>query len=145
VARSPNQFVDPANRLAPFVWPINHNEEQAVNKSRQMSDGASTDNVGLIPQQGAPTPMVLQWKGSILTKAHLDAMLQWWELCETQTIYVQDFSSAIYEVLITDFDPQRVAVVRNPRDPANAPTWYWTYTLTMRVLQVLSGDWLGVS
>jgi hypothetical protein len=145
MARSPNIFTDPAGVKSSYTWPLNHNEEEAVNKSRQMSDGASTDNIGLIPQQGAPTPMILSWKGSILTKAQLDAMLSWWELCESQTIYVQDFAGARYEVLITDFDPQRVAVSRNPRDPANAPTWYWTYTLTMRVLKVLSGDWLGVS
>jgi hypothetical protein len=143
MARSPNVFTNPANG-ATYTWPINHSEEEAVTKSRQMSDGASTDNIGLIPQQGAPTPMILSWKGSILTKAQLDAIISWYELCETQTIYVQDFSGARYEVLITDFDPQRVAVARNPRDPANAPLWYWTYTLTMRVLKVLSGDWLGV-
>jgi hypothetical protein len=142
--RSPNLFIDPAGRVADYSWPINHTTEDQVGRSRQMADGAPTSNMGLIPQQGAATPLVLTWKGTILTKAHLQAMIDWWMLCEGQTIYVQDFAGSRYEVLITDFAPTRRAVARNPQDPTHAPYNVWDYTLTMRVVTTLSGEWTGV-
>jgi len=145
MARSPNIFIDPAGVVPSYSWEINHSEEESIAKSRQMADGAATDNMGMIPQQGAATPLILSWKGTILTKNQLDKMLQFWELCEEQSIYIQDFSGASYEIIITDFQPQRVAAARNPRDQANAPLWTWSYTLIMRVLQVFSGDWVGVT
>jgi hypothetical protein len=143
MTRVGNQFVDPAGRVPTYVWPINHNEESQITKSRQMVDGAPTSNIGLIPQEGSPAPLIFEWKGTILVEAQLTAMLQWWALCETQTIHVVDFAGDAYEVLITDFLPIRVALGANPRQ-ANMP-WKWTYTLTMRVLTVFSGPWQVVA
>lgn len=142
--RTPSIFTNPATG-ATYLWPVNHDEEDATGKSRQMSDGAPSKNVGLIPQQGAPTPLVLSWKGKIFTKAQVEAMIAWWELCEDQSIYVTDPAGSTYEVLITDFTEQRQPVAANRWDPVNAPTWIWTYTLVMRVLNVLSGEWSGVT
>jgi len=64
-------------------------------------------------------------------------------LGRTQTIYLTDFSGAQYEVLITDFTPVRKRVVRNVHDPVNAPTWIWTYSITMDVVTIISGYLLG--
>lgn len=141
--RVANQFVDPKGHLATYHWPLNHSEETQVTKSRQMADGATTDDIGLIPQQGAPAPLIFEWKGTILDPAQLAAMLQWWALCETQTIHLIDFATDAYEVLITDFLPTRKAVAVNQR-AANKP-WIWEYTITFRVLAVLAGPWLGVA
>lgn len=144
MARTPNYFIDPKTGHQ-YQWPLNHSSEEAVGKSRQMSDGAATDNIGLIPQQGSASPLILNWKGRILTYAQLTAMLGWWELCEAQSVYVQSYSGSRYEVIITDFQPQVVAVAQNRHDPVNAPTWVWDYTLTMRVLRSLRGEWVGVT
>jgi hypothetical protein len=144
MTRIPNIFTNPVNN-ATYSWPINHNEENEFGKSRQMGDGAPTSSMGLIPQQGASTPMVLEWKGVILTKAHLLQMIFWYQLCESQTIYVSDAAGNKYEVLITDFTEQKKPAAFNPRDPTNAPYWTWDYTLTMRVVRVISGEWAGVT
>ena len=144
MTRTPNVFTDPKTGNN-YAWPINHNEEGDIGKSRQMGDGAATNNIGLIPQQGAPTPLVLTWKGTILKRAQLVAMVGWYQLCDTQSIYVSDAAGNSYEVLITDFTAQRKPAAANPQDPVNAPTWYWTYTITMRVLRVIAGEWAGVA
>ena len=108
-----------------------------------MVDGAQTDNIGLIPQQGSATPLILQWTGSFFDPAQLSAFLAWWQLCESQSVYLTDFSGDEYEVLITDFVPQRKIAMRNPRFPDL--TWTWDYTITFRVLRAISGPWVGVS
>jgi hypothetical protein len=141
--RTPNVFTDP-NTGNTYSWPTNHNEEGDIGKSRQMADGAPTSNIGLIPQQGAATPLILTWKGTILKRAQLVAMISWYQLCETQSVYVSDAAGNQYEVLITDFTAQRQRAALNPQDLASAPFWYWTYSLTMRVLRVLAGEWAGV-
>lgn len=143
MTRVANRFTNPQTN-AFYDWPINHNEEGDIGKSRQMGDGAATNDIGLIPQQGAPTPLILVWKGTILKRAQLVAMVGWYQLCDSQSIYVSDPAGNSYEVLITDFTAQRKPTIRNPQDQANAPTWYWTYTITMRVLRVLAGEWAGV-
>lgn len=140
--RTPNIFQDPAGIVPAYSWPVNHNEEQPINKSRQMADGAPTSNIGLIPQQGAATPLIFQWKGSIFDPAQHDAFIQWWELCEEQTIYLTDYRGNQYEILITDFQPQTMAVTRNPRFPDL--TYYWEYTFIFRIIKPLSGPWRGV-
>lgn len=143
MARTPNVFTDPATGLT-YAWPLNHNEEGDIGKSRQMADGAPTSNIGLIPQQGAATPLILNWKGTILKRDQLVQMIAWYQLCEFHSIYVSDAAGNQYEVLISDFTAQKKPAARNPQDPVNAPTWYWTYTITMRVLRVLAGEWAGV-
>jgi hypothetical protein len=144
MTRVANLFTNPVD-ASTFAWPINHNEEQPVGKSRQMADGAPTSNIGMIPQQGSATPLVMQWKGTILTKAHHVAMLQWWQICEGHSIYLTDFVGSQYEILITDYQPQRKAVAQNRNDTTNMPTWIIEYTFTFRVLRVISGPWVGVT
>jgi hypothetical protein len=140
--RAPNVFRDPATGVT-YNWAVNHTEESSIAKSRQMADGGATDNIGLVPQQGAATPLILTWKGTFFDPEQLTEFLHFWELCEDHSIYLTDFAGDLYEVLITDFSPQRVAANRNPKFPDL--TWVWTYDITMRVLTAFSGPWVGVS
>lgn len=139
--RLPNIFIDPRTNVQ-YQWPINHTSEDTTGKSRQISDGAPTSNVGLIPQQGASTPLKLTWKGTMFDILQVVATTGWWNLCETQTIYLQDFSGASYEVIIEDFHTLRKSVVRNPRMPGQA--WQWEYTIVIRVLKIFAGEWFLV-
>lgn len=136
--RKSNQFIDPAGVKATYAWTINHSEEEAVTRSRQVGDGAPSSDIGLLPQQGVSYPLVFQWKGSLFTQADKDIMDSWYGLCEDQSIFLKDFDDNQYEVLITDWVPQRVPVAWNHRGQI---PWYWTYTIIIRVLTVMSGDW----
>lgn len=138
-----NQWIDPAGVVPTYVWQVNHNEETPVGKSRQMADGAPTSNLGLIPQQGAATPLVFTLKGTFFDDNQHAQNLKFWQLCEGQTVYWQDFNNNLYEVLITDYEAERKAVARNPKFPDQ--TYIWQYTITMRVITALSGPWVGVT
>jgi len=138
-----NKFINPATG-AVYTWPINHREEEEAGPRTNLNDGAPTSGLGLMPQQGADDPLVLRYRGTILTKAQLDTMLDWKALCDTQTIYFEDFAGEKFEVTITAFTYARVAVAHNPRDPTNARLWKWTYTIEMRVLRSLAGVLVGV-
>jgi hypothetical protein len=68
-------------------------------------------------------------------------MWAWEALCQTQTIYFTDFAGDKYEVVIDSFKPVRHAG-RNLRGGTEAPLWYWTYTIGMTVVRVISGPLL---
>lgn len=138
--RKSNQFIDPAGVVPTYNWTINHTEEEEVQNSRQMSDGAPTSDIGLLPQQGPPKPLRFQWKGTIFTQTDFDQMVFWWVLCENHSIYLNDFNNSQYEILIEDFNPKRHPVAWNKR---GGIPWIWDYTIIMRVLTVISGDFAG--
>lgn len=141
--RTANVFIDPTDYTF-YPWPINHSTEEAMGRSRQMGDGAPTANNGeLLPQSGASKPLVLSWKGRILTASQRDAMTQWWSICDQRTIFILTFRDELYEVLITDLTTTVVGVARNRADMVNARLNVWDYTLTMRVLAALTPPWGG--
>jgi hypothetical protein len=135
-----NVFTNPANGQT-YVWPINHDAEEAFGKTREIEHTAPTSGIGLLRQQGDDQPLVIKLAGTILTKAQRDAMVAWYELCEGQTIYWTDFAGESYEVLITEFSPIRKRAARNMRDPVGAPLWFWTYSLSMEVITTRVGVW----
>lgn len=139
--RQPNQFIDPAGVKPTYAWTINHSEEEEVQNSRQVAHGAPTSDIGLIPQQGVEYPLVFQWKGTLFTQADKDEMDSWYALCQNQSIYLTDFDGNQYEILISDWNVQRVGVAANKR---GGVPWLWKYTITIQVLTVLSGDWSQV-
>ena len=139
--RQSNTFTDPNGVYTTYVWPINHETEEMVQNSRQMGDGAATTDIGLVPQQGAPFPLVFLWKGKIFTQADKSLMDAWYGLCQWQSIYLTDFSGSKYEGIITDWHTQRVPVAWQRR--GNLP-WYWQYEFTFRVFTVISGDWIAL-
>lgn len=138
MSRTANRFTNPVT-AAYYDWPQNHLEEERLGKARNIEHTAPTNAVGLVKQQSDESPLVLSWRGHILRKAQHDTMWEWYALCETQSIYIRDFTGDEYEVLITEFNPIRKRTVKNPQDPVNAPLWYWEYTLTMEVLTVRTG------
>lgn len=140
-----NIFTDPKGTRSPYSWPFNHSEESEFGKSRNIEHGGNTGDVGFVRQQSDDSPLVLRFSGTILVKAQLTEMLAWFEICKRRTIHFKDFAGDEYEVIITKFVPTRRPTVRNPRDPTNAPTWYWHYEIDMDVVTVISGTWSGVT
>jgi hypothetical protein len=139
-----NRFTNPANG-AFYDWQVNHSEEASVGKTRQISESANTANTGLVKQQGDVQPLRLKFTGTIFHKAQHEQFIGWFQLCESQTILFRDFAGDEYEVIVTQYDAVRKRTVRNPRDFANAPLWYWTYELELEVVRVVSGSWAGVT
>lgn len=139
-----NRFTDPLT-ASYYDWQVNHSTENAFGKARQITESANTANTGLIKQQGDSAPLKIKVSGTILHKKQLEEFIRFWQLCESQTIHFRDFTEDEYEVIITDFQPVRKRTVKNPRDFANAPLWYWTYDLEMEVIRVIKGVWAGVT
>jgi hypothetical protein len=137
--RTANKFIDPAGIVPTYAWPINHEKEEKSGKQRNVTNTAPTGNVGLVKEINAASPLQMTWKGQIFTKAQVTQMWKWWQLCESQTIFLEDFAGEKYEILIEEFDPVRVAVARNLHDQANAPTWIWEYTFMFSVIGILTG------
>lgn len=137
-----NKFIEPTSNFT-YSWEVNHDAEETFGQQRNISHSANTANVGLVRQQGAKEPLTLRYTGTILTLLQLQEMWGWFNACDTQTIHFEDFEGNKYEVIITSFLPIRKRVARNPRDPTNAPTHIWTYSIEMDVIQILSGPLLG--
>jgi hypothetical protein len=138
------RFTNPVN-AALYDFPINPSEEEAFGKRRNVEHSSPTGLTGLVRQQGDDQPLVLKASGTILTRAQLVAMIGWFQLCRTQTIYLRDHAGDQYEGLLTAFEPTRKRTLRNPRDLAQAPEWYWTYTIEFEVVRIISGTWAGVT
>lgn len=137
-----NKFVNPKT-AAEYSWDINHSEEDETGQERTVQDGANAGNTGLLPQQADDQPLTFRYTGTILKKAQVEQMIGWFRLCKTQTIHLEDFAGEKYEVLITSFKTTRKRTIRNPRDFANAPLWYWHYTIEMRVIRIIDSVWEG--
>lgn len=143
MTRLANEFINPATS-AKYVWPVNHSEEAEAGVQRTVTRGGNTAGTGLVRQQADDQPLVFQFSGTIFSKAQVEAMIEWYILCKSQSIYFKKYSGDEYEVLITDFKPTEKKTLHNPKDFANAPMWYWTYTITMEVVAVRSGVWEGI-
>lgn len=132
------KFTNPAT-LDEYVWPVGHTEEGESGQRRQISSMANTANVGLVRQQGDLQPEVFQLTGTIFTRAHLNSMILWAFLCETQTINFTHPDGGVYEVSITTFTHKRQRAVFNFRAVSVADRyWTWKYTLEMDVIRVIT-------
>jgi len=140
-----NVFIDPAGSRPDYPWAINHSDEEEFGKKRNIEQGATTANNGFVKQQSDDSPLIIRVNGSILTQAQFEEMKAWWKLCESQTIYFRDFAGDEYEVIISEFLPTRHKTIRNPRDFANAPYWFWRYKMSMEVIRIRAGTWEGVT
>lgn len=129
------QFRDPFGVVAAYSFQVNHSDEDAQEKKRNIETTAPTTGVGFVRQQGDASPEVLRYSGTILHKAQKDAMDAYYALCDTQTIFFRDFTGEEREVMITNFNPVRKRAAANPQDPVNAPLHYWTYTIEMQVIE----------
>lgn len=132
--RIAERFRDPLGVVPNYEFHINHSDEDAQEKKRNIETTAPTTGVGFVRQQGAASPETLRYSGTILHKAQKDAMDAWFDLCENQTVFFRDFTGREMEVEILSFNPVRKRAAGNPQDPVNAPLHYWTYTLEMQVI-----------
>jgi hypothetical protein len=137
-----NKFENPATSES-YTWHLNHDEEDSLGKTRNITRTAPTGiaggNVGMVKQQADDGPLLLKLSGKILQRAQLQAFWDWYETCQTHTIYFTDFDGNKFEVQITSFLPKRVRVVHNPGDES-MPLHYWTYQMEMEVYAVLDSD-----
>lgn len=134
-----NKFTNPAT-AEEYSWVINHSDEEAFGKARNITESAPTGNVGLVKQQGDDGPLIKTLSGTILDRSQYQAMWQWFNLCASQTIYFTDFDGQKFEVQITSFLPQlHRKLTAASRDPS-MPSSYWTYTISLEVYACLEGD-----
>lgn len=138
-----NLFIDPRTG-AQYAWQVNHDTEESVGRQRPVTSITTTNGTGRIVQQGDEAPLKLKLSGTILHAAQFAQMRAFYDLSRTQTIIFQDFAGDRYEVVIDDFEPLRKRTARNPRD-SSIGLHYWTYTIEMTVVRVISGAWAGTS
>lgn len=134
-----NRFTNPANG-AFYDWPRNHSEEEEAGKTRNITRGPNTGNIGLIKTQGDDGPMLLRYRGFIVHRAQYIAMWSWYKLCRTQTIYFTDFDGQVYEVQITSFTPKRVRKHQAVSPDATMKGHYYEYGIEMEVYRFVTGD-----
>lgn len=141
MARVANRFTNPENGLF-YDWQINHNEEDEVGFERHVDHSAVTSGTGgLVWQQGVDEPMVFTLRGTILEPIQHFQFTNFAKVSELHTIIWRDFTGEEYEVLLT-YKARRERVARNPRGGDLAPNHVWRYSMTLQVIQVLSGLWL---
>lgn len=131
-----NRFTNPVN-ASYYDWQVNHDEESEGGRERSVEHTANTASTGLVRQQGDKTPLIKKISGSILHRNQYRRMWEWFELCDTQTIYFKDATGEEWEVLLTAFRPKKVRA-RNPND-STIPFHYYTYSLDMEVVRQISG------
>lgn len=150
MTRVSNSFVDQKQGgRGTYAWPLNHDEEEGIERRRNIEHGAPTAGTGLIRQQGAPSPILIKIAGTILTRAQHIEFLAWYQLCEEQTIEWWDFAGNKFEVVISFYTAPRKRVVKNPRGGSDvateAPMNTWRYQMEMEVVRVIEGDFEGVT
>lgn len=142
--RVPNRLIDPATGEI-WDWPINHHDESgSKGLVRNFTVSAPTSLNIRIRQQASNTPMATSWKGTALTRAQHQKFIHWWLKCEHNSLILRDFSGDQYEVMITSYVPTRRATAQNRNDMANAPTWVYDYQIDFDIINVISGDYVGI-
>lgn len=137
MARTANRFI--ASNGATYDWLINHDEEEALGRTRNIERTALLKGTGLVLQQADDGNLQIKVSGTIFHKSQVMAFDTWMKRTKTETIHFRDFAGDEYEVVITSFQPKRQRTLLNPRDPGNAPLWFWKYTMEMEVIAIVSG------
>jgi hypothetical protein len=143
MARVANRFTNPSTGTT-YDWPINHTTEEQFGLIRNYERTAPTAGVGFVRQEGDPTPLTLKMSGTILTVAQDSAFVTWFNLGRTHSLYFRDWTGAEYEVLFVSYQPQRVRVDWNHKDPAMR-TYIIRWDMELEVLRVISGAWAGAA
>lgn len=125
-----------------YEWAINHSEEDEITVGRQIDHGAPAATVAVVRQQRPAGSLVLSLSGTILDPAQQAELEDFFDDCDDTTLYYRDSETDTYEVVITSFDSKRVRTARNP---VTAGLFYWTYSITMDVVRVLSGPYLAAA
>lgn len=127
------RFRDPAAILPDYVFQVNHSDEEADEKRRNLERSSPTSGVGFVRQQGEDSPEVLRYSGTILHQAQKDAFDDYYDACRTRTIKFRDFTDNERDVLITAFSATRQRTAQNPRDPS-IRLHFWKYTIELEVI-----------
>lgn len=144
VARTGYIFRDPAapgNTYDTYTWDVNASEVDGPNRPSTMQYEGKAGGQGIIPTQGADQPMIFSLTGSIIHKRQFLAF--WHYRYIRNSFYWTDEEGNVFEVTMTGFEPKKVRVARNYAD-SSIPLHKWTYTMTLQVLRVISGDLVAV-
>lgn len=137
------KLIDPApGGLGTYDWQVNYSEEGEFGRSRNLDVTTTTDGTKIIVQQGEDEPMNISVQGTILHANQHNKFVDYFKKSKLQSLIFQDFEGHQYEVMMTAYKPQRQRTIRNPRD-STIRLHYYTYTLEMFVLRVISGPWVG--
>lgn len=127
-----------------YDWQVNYSEEDGFGRERSIQRTATTDGVGVVRQQGDTGPIVISVMGTIFHKAQHERFIRFFNRSANTTFIFRDFEGEEFEVMMTAYRPVRKRTLRNPRDPS-IPLHYYTYSMSMEVVRVISGSWLGAA
>ena len=137
-----DKFIDPATENS-YEWEVNHSYEgdEGNAKKRSITETANTGNVGLVKQQCSAEGMVLKRSGAFFTLNQEEEFWYWFQLCQSQTIYFEEFDGSKFEVQIVNYDPRRIGTSGLSK---NGKGYYVKWTMEMIVYAVLAGPMTGV-
>lgn len=137
-------FVDPLTGNT-YDWPFNPSWDAETKagtgysqKARQIERTSNTGNNGATRQQGDDGPFIMHWEFPVFTSAHEEALWNWYELCDTQTIYLNDFDGEQYEGQIITLGRQRTGVAAGPGD-ISSQGFFSQMLMEFEVYHFLSG------
>lgn len=131
--------------IGTYSFHINHSDEEQMGRSASVQRTAPVGGMGFIYQIGDSGPMTIHWKGTILDRAQVQAMWNYYNVCNgfngnRRTIHLVDFTGARFEVLFTSFLPIRIRATSNPRGTTpDEKLYYYTYDATFDVINIVSG------
>jgi hypothetical protein len=132
------RFTNPANGSF-YDFEINPDGMEPLEQQRNVERTAPTSGVGFVRQQGSDSPAILTYTGKILSQDQRDQMQVYYNLSAGQTIHFRDWTGNVFQVLVTTFNPKRERTAKNPRGGTEAATHYWSYTLSLEVISIVSG------
>ena len=117
-------FYDP-NTLVEFTVPINPNSVSDPDRKKKIKETPTLSKDGTVllveGREDAPT---MKWSGTILTKAHHDAFIEWYK--KSYSVRVTDDNGDEQWVFITGYSSERQ---RSPKYPYKR-----TFTMTAYAL-----------
>lgn len=140
------KLIDPAygvvGNLGTYEFDVNYDDEGEMGARRDIQAFANTSGDGYIIQQGQDSPMTISVTGKILKPSQHRKFIAFYKRSKIQSMVFEDFEGFQYEVLISAYVPKRLRASANPRGRVEgAGLHYYTYSLEMMVLNVISGDW----
>lgn len=137
------KLIDPSpGGLGTYDWQVNYNEEGEFGRARNLDVTTTTNGAVMIVQQGEDDPLKISVQGTILHANQHNEFVGYFKKSKLQSLIFQDFEGHQYEVMLESYKPKRLRTIRNPRDPS-IPLHYYTYSMDMLVLRVISGPWVG--
>lgn len=129
-----NKFLNPTSGDE-YVWPSNHHTENEVKRERQVEElepaaAGWRRGVDFVRQQGTASPKRMRLSGRCGHSQH-EAFLIYTNLSLDQTVFFEHCAGEVYEVLITSYQPKRVAVASNSR----FGQYVWDYTIELEVIR----------